>query len=143
MFINQAHVNWWQPELLIKFYSHWINDDKKHIINISSRAQYPNISKGYIYAAQKAALNHVSNNLVFNSNKKCKITTLNLGLIAKENHYLDVGKIEYQDVSDFIIFMLERPELEFSEVTIQHKQNYIHAQYLKEQQRFASMISTP
>ena len=81
VFINLAHVDFVQVDLLYKFYEAWKDDNEKYILNISSRASKSNISKGYIYAAQKAALNHLSDNLVYNSNKQCRITTLNLGLL--------------------------------------------------------------
>ena len=55
IFINQAHQGFSQVELLFRFFDAWKADAGKYIINMSSRAAQPNISKGYMYAAQKAA----------------------------------------------------------------------------------------
>ena len=60
IFINNAPVK--QAELLNEAYGEWKNDSSKLIINISSRAAKPNISKGYLYSAEKAALNHLADN---------------------------------------------------------------------------------
>ncbi len=120
VFINQAHLNWDQINVLEEFYDAWKDDDTKTIINISSRAAQPNISKGYRYAAQKAALNHMSNNMIYNSEKKCRICTLNLGLIE----HSEISSLTYEDISSIIKFILENKHLEFSEVTVSHRENY-------------------
>lgn len=121
IFINCAAVN--QIELLNDAYGEWKDDPSKLIINISSRAAKPNISKGYLYAAKKAALNHLADNLVYNSERKCGIVTLSLGLLEHE----DVPSLSYDDVIDQveqIIFdwYTDRPWA--SEITLQHRDNY-------------------
>ena len=63
IFINCAHVGFEQTNLLMKAFEAWKYNPSKKIINISSRAAQPNISLGYLYSAQKAALNHLANNL--------------------------------------------------------------------------------
>ena len=73
IFINCAAVDFKQTELLNECFNEWRNDSSKLIINIGSRAYKPNISKGYLYAAQKAALNHLADNLIYNSDRKCGI----------------------------------------------------------------------
>ena len=76
VFINYAHVGFKQVELLEYVFNEWKNDTSKLIINISSRAAQPNISSGYMYAAQKAALNHYAANLTYNCiGKQCITST--------------------------------------------------------------------
>lgn len=126
VFINHAHVEWEQVDLMEKFYRQWKDDDSKLLINISSRASQPNISKGYKYAAQKAALNHFSNNLIYNSEKKFRVCTLNLGLIEDE-----LSSLTYSEIADTILFVLKHNHLEFSEITVSHKENYRSVQQQK------------
>ena len=49
VFVNNAHVEWEQCRLLEEVYEVWKDDETKTIVNISSRAHQPNISKGYKY----------------------------------------------------------------------------------------------
>ena len=56
--INHAHNNFDQVKILEIADKVWRHNPNKMIINISSRAAQPNISKGFMYASQKAALNH-------------------------------------------------------------------------------------
>ena len=78
-------------------YVAWKDEPTKKIINISSRAAQPNISKGYLYSAQKAALNHLANNLTYNSDKTCRITTMNLGLLEDQ-----LPSISYKQVARWV-----------------------------------------
>jgi NADP-dependent 3-hydroxy acid dehydrogenase YdfG len=129
VFINCAHVGFTQTELLMQAYNAWKNDSNKTIINISSRASQPNISKGYLYAAQKASLNHLSNNLVYNSDKKCRITTLNLGLL---NHP-DLPSISHNEVAGWIYNHCTFSKyIDIPEMTFQHAENYQSVQRDKE-----------
>ena len=66
VFINCAHVGFEQTRLLQEWFNAWSDDNTKLIINISSRAGLPNLSKGYTYGAQKAALDHMTDNLTYN-----------------------------------------------------------------------------
>jgi NADP-dependent 3-hydroxy acid dehydrogenase YdfG len=121
VFINCAHVGFCQTELLMEAYNAWKDDSTKTIINISSRASQPNISKGYLYAAQKASLNHLSNNLVYNSDKKCRITTLNLGLLQHQ----DLPCISYNEVAGWIYrHCTGSKHIDIPEMTFQHAENY-------------------
>lgn len=129
--INHAHRGFRQTEILMHAYEAWKHDKTKYIINISSRAAQPNISKGYMYATQKASLNHLTNNLVYNSNKQCRITTINLGLL---NHD-DLPSVTHDEVADVIrwlIRMAEFTELEVPEITLQNRANYRDVQSDKE-----------
>lgn len=137
-FINCAHVGFEQTTLLMKAYNQWKNDDSKTIINISSRAVQPNISKGYLYASQKASLNHLSNNLVYNSEKKCRITTMNLGLL---NHK-ELPSISYNEVATWIYNHLTASKhFDIPEITIQNGANYLDVQNDKQSLRELEILS--
>lgn len=130
IFINHAHVGFCQTELLWSAFQAWKDDETKHIVNISSRAAKPNISKGYLYASQKAALNHLSDNLVYNSDKKCKITTLNLGMLENDD---ELPSISYHEVVSAIWWcVMNYPQMEVPEITIQHPASYVSVQKEKE-----------
>lgn len=127
VFINNAHVGFQQCFLLEEWCNAWRDDDSKLIINISSRAGLPNLSKGYMYAAQKAALDHLADNLLYNSNKKCRITTINLGMIEDS-----LPSVRYNEVCDLIDYILKTPiHLEIPRVFLQHAINYREVQNLK------------
>lgn len=127
IFINNAHVDFLQAELLYSVFKQWKDDPSKLIINISSRAGLPNLSKGYLYGAQKAALDHLSDNLIYNSDKKCRITTINLGMLEDE-----LPSVSYSEVCDLIKYVINMPKhLEISRVFLQHSTNYQQVQSLK------------
>lgn len=135
VFINNASEGFCQTEMFYAVFQKWFGLSDKYIINIGSRAGTPNISKGYLYAAQKAALSHLTDNLVFNCpQKRCKITTLNLGWLDENpQRVLDEGvddfKLPYYDVMKTIEFLLSQPEcVEIPSMTLQHSVNYKLAQ---------------
>ena len=124
-FINCAHVDFQQSFLLMKAFTEWRDDKTKTIINISSRAANANISKGYMYSAQKAALNHLSNNLTWNSDKKCRITTMNLGLL---NHP-DIPSTSHNEVASWIYsHCTGSKHIDIPEITLQNSENYLQVQ---------------
>lgn len=119
--INFAHQDFDQTKVLDIAHRAWKTDSTKYIINFSSRASQPNISKGYLYASQKSSLNHLSNNLTYNSEKQYKLTTLNLGLLNNE----DLPSLNWQDVSGVIFKLITSfPSIEIPEITIQAFSNY-------------------
>tara|TARA_R100000808_G_C2153121_1_gene163034 strand:- start:1088 stop:1615 length:528 start_codon:yes stop_codon:yes gene_type:complete len=124
--INCEHHKFKQVELLDLYFNKWRNIKNKYIINISSRAAQPNISKGYLYASQKAALNHYTNNIVYNSDKVCRVTTLNLGLMKHKT----LPSISYQDVADTIEWLIDS-DLDIPDMTVQHPANYGQVQHAK------------
>lgn len=127
--INHAHRDFDQTKILDIAYRSWKNDKSKYIINISSRASKPNISKGYMYATQKASLNFLTDTLVYNSDKLCRITTINLGLL---NHD-DLPSLTHKEVADAVEFLIDMPRhIEIPEITIQHSTNYQEVQSDKE-----------
>lgn len=128
VFINNAHVDFLQTETLYKVFSKWKDDPSKLIINISSRAGLPNLSKGYLYGAQKAALDHLTDNLVYNSDKQCRITTINLGMLEDE-----LPSVSYREVCDLISYIICLPNhLEIPRIFLQNSYNYREVQKLKE-----------
>ena len=79
-----------------------------------------------MYAAEKAALNHYTNNTVYNSDKLCRVTTLNLGLMSHKT----LPSISYLDVLKTINWLIES-HMEIPEITIQHRANYQQVQHDK------------
>ena len=129
VFINFAHKGFDQTKILDIAHRVWKDDDSKLIINFSSRASQPNISKGHLYASQKASLNHLSNNLTYNSDKKYKLTTINLGLL---NHN-ELPSLDWVDVCRLIHYIITAiPRIEIPDITIQQHANYQSVQRHKE-----------
>ena len=125
--INLAHQD--QSEILSIAHEAWEGEKTKYIINISSRASQPNISKGYMYASEKAQLNHLANNLQYNSKKRYKMTTINLGLLNDEN----LPSVKHQDVAGLIYKLITSyPDYEIADVTLQAHANYQSVQSDKE-----------
>lgn len=127
VFINNAHVGFKQTELLMEWFNAWKDDDSKLIINISSRAGLPNLSKGHLYAAQKASLDHLSDSLIYTTNKKVRITTLNLGMLEDE-----LPSVSYAEVCAILQFIITLPRhLEIPRLFLQNSANYKSIQELK------------
>lgn len=127
VFINLAHDHFSQSFVLDFLFKEWKDNPDKLIINISSRAAFPNLSKGYMYAAQKAALDHMAQNLTFNSEKKCRITNINLGLLVDE-----LPSLTYDEVCTTLRHVISRPKhIEIPNITLQHSHNYIDVQRQK------------
>jgi len=128
--INLAHQD--QAKILGITHRAWEGEKTKYVINISSRASQPNISKGYEYASEKAQLNHLANNLTYNSRKRYKMTTINLGLL---NHD-DLPSVKHQDVAGLIHKLITSyPDYEIVDVTLQAHANYSDIQSEKEMLR--------
>ena len=132
--LNFAHQD--QAEILSIAHEAWLNEGSKMIINFSSRASQPNISKGYKYASEKAQLNHLADNLQFNSKKRYKMTTINLGLLEHE-----LPSVRHQDVAGLIHKLITSyPEYEVSDITLQAHANYVDVQSdkdtLRDMERF-------
>lgn len=121
--LNFAHQD--QADILSIAHEAWLNEGSKMIINFSSRAGHPNISKGYKYASEKAQLNHLANNLTYNSKKKYKMSTINLGLINHE----DLPSLKWNDIANLVYKLVTAyPSIEFPEITMQHRANYMEVQ---------------
>ena len=130
VFINCANVGFDQVKLLEDCFKVFKSDPEKTIVNISSRAHQPNVSKGYMYASQKAALTHYANNLIYNNaEKQCRIMTVHLGLLNHDT----LPSLDYNEVSGFILRHLTwDSHFEIADVTLQHSANYLGVQQQKE-----------
>ena len=119
VFINNRHRSFKQTELLMEVFEKWKYTDKT-IVNIVSRSKYPNISKGYLYSASKAALNHLSNSLRLISDKKCRIIDINPGLLNS-----DLPSLSYSEISDMIVWCINLPNhIEVGELSVWHNTPY-------------------
>ena len=125
--INLANQD--QSKILSIAHEAWEGEKTKFIINISSRASQPNISKGYVYASEKAQLNHLANNYHYNSSKRYKMTTINLGLLNDES----LPSVKHQDVAGLIYKLITSyPDYEVADITLQAHANYQSVQSDKE-----------
>ena len=128
VFINNAHSPFAQTKVLAAVYLLWKDDPTKTIININSRAKYPNLSKGYIYSASKSSLSHLSDSLKFTTDKKCKIIDVNPGLLES-----DLPSLTYNEVADLIIYIINRPQhIEIGEISVYHNESYVEVQKQKQ-----------
>ena len=131
VFINHAHRDFDQTLILDKISEAWKDQPNKLIINISSRAAFPNLSQGRVYSAQKASLDHLANNITYNSKIKCRITTLNLGYIQDDSD--QIPGCTWQEVHDMIWTIIDLPKhLEIPNITMQHSHPYKLVQEMKE-----------
>ncbi len=122
VFINNRQNSFNQTKLLMEAFEKWRYTDKT-IVNIGSRSKYPklllggyinNISKGYLYSASKAALNHLSNSLRLISDKKCRIIDINPGLLES-----DLPSLSYKEIVDIVVWCIEQPKhIEIGEISV-------------------------
>jgi NADP-dependent 3-hydroxy acid dehydrogenase YdfG len=130
IFINNAYDGFNQTILLNELFNIW-KDKEKTIVNIVSRSKYPNISKGYLYSASKASLSHLSNNLRFVSDKKCRIIDINPGLLES-----DLPSLSYKEVADTIQYCINLPiHIEIGEISLWHKTPYSVISKLKDERK--------
>jgi len=128
IFINNRHNSFKQTELLMHVFDKWKYTNKT-IVNIVSRSKYPNISKGYLYSASKAALSHLSNSLRLISDKKCRVIDINPGLLES-----DLPSLSYVELADTIEYCINLPShIEIGEISIWHKTPYIKVSKLKDE----------
>jgi NAD(P)-dependent dehydrogenase (short-subunit alcohol dehydrogenase family) len=125
IFINCAHVGFEQTRLLEEWFKEWSADKTKLIINISSRAGLPNLTKGHMYGAQKAALDHMADNITYNCDyKQCRITTIGLGMLVE-----DYSSVTYSEVCDTLEYVIGLPpHIEIPRLYLQHADNYTQVQ---------------
>jgi short-subunit dehydrogenase involved in D-alanine esterification of teichoic acids len=131
VFINNAHEPFCQTDVLTALFNAWSNDPNKIIININSRAKYPNLSKGYVYSASKASLSHLSDSLKFTTPKKCRIMDINLGLLES-----DLPSLTYDEaakmITNFINMMQHEKHFEIGSVDLYHSAPYVEVQKQKQ-----------
>ena len=147
VFINNAHVDFWQTELLHEAYKQWKDDEDKLIINMSSRAGKNNISRGYLYSAQKASLIQLAENLNYNSDKVCGICTIHLGLLETpkfEQLPPLLEAVSYGDVCQLledIMFNFKTNRTFPTEITIEHRANYKEIQRQKKRMGLTQLFN--
>ncbi len=130
VFINNRHNSFNQSKLLMSAFDKWKDTDKT-IVNIGSRSKYPNISKGFMYSASKAALNHLSNNLRLNSDKTCRIIDINCGLLES-----DLPSLTYKEISDIVVWCINQPKhIEIGEISVWEKTPYKKISELKDEKK--------
>ena len=123
--INLAHQD--QTKILGITHRAWESNDKKYVINISSRAAVLTFLRD-TSMQEKAQLNHLADNLLFNSKKRYKMTTINLGLLEHE-----LPSVKHQDVAGLIHKLITSyPDYEVSDITLQAHANYTEVQEDKE-----------
>jgi len=123
LFINNAHPMFDQTRMLMEVFDRWKHKDKT-IVNIISRAKYDNISKWFMYSASKASLSHLSHNLRFNTDKKCKIIDVNPGLLES-----DLSSLTYKEMADIVMWCINQPQhIEIGEVSAWHRDSYVNVQ---------------
>ena len=131
IFINNAHETFCQTEVLAAVYNIWANDPSKIIVNINSRAKYPNLSKGFMYSASKASLSHLSDSLKFTTPKKCKIMDVNLGLLES-----DLPSLTYRDAAVTIVWLIKnmanKRHLEIGSIDLYNNESYVKVQKQKQ-----------
>lgn len=126
VFINNAYSDFYQTTILQQMFNKWKNRSKT-IVNIISRAKYPNISKGYMYSASKASLSHLAHALRFSTEKKCRIIDICPGLM---NSKLD--SLSHKETAEIIIWCINQPKhIEIGEISFWHKSPYVEVQKQK------------
>ncbi len=96
IFINNAHLNFHQTELLYQIFNQW-RSKKKLIINIGSNARdFINMNKVYDYSVQKLALNNASKQL--GRLDVCRVTTIDFGFLSRPTG----NTIPYSEAIDYI-----------------------------------------
>ena len=122
VFINNASDRFFQVELFLHVYDLWRLDHEKLIINIGSRAAAPNSSVNTLYSTSKNALSFAVSNCVYkDSSKACRVTIINLGLVAK----IPQMSLNLSDVASSVETVIYSPvELEFSRIDVHHRAPY-------------------
>lgn len=127
IFINNAYHSNSQIELFTLFFQNWLEDETKTIVNISSQSKYPGQSVNWSgYSAYKAALNHQAYLCAFKTNRKCRIISINPGLV-KTDMTLDAqktkkGMLTPEEVAQAVKYAIELPQhIEIGELSLWYK----------------------
>lgn len=122
IFINNASNRFFQAELFLHVYNRWRLDHNKLIINIGSRASAINSSINAIYSASKNALNFVVSNCLYkDSEKACRVSVINLGMVGK----IPEMSLDLDDVAASVEMVIYAPaEIEISRLDVHHRAPY-------------------
>ena len=127
IFINNAYYSNSQTELFTLFFENWLYDENKTIVNISSQSKYPGMSKNWSgYSAYKASLNHQAYLCGFKTDRKCRIITVNPGLV-RTSMTLDAqqsnkGMLTAEEVAQAVDWAISLPQhIEIGELSLWYK----------------------
>lgn len=127
VFINNAFHSNAQTELFTLFFKNWMYDGSKTIVNISSQSKYPGQSVNWSgYSAYKASLNHQAYLCAFKTERKCRIITINPGLVktdlTSETQRSLKGMLSPKEVADTVKYTIELPQhIEVGELSLWYK----------------------
>ena len=122
IFINNASDRFFQAELFLHIYNQWRLNHDKLIINIGSRASAINSSINALYSASKNALNFAVSNCIYkDSDKACRVSVINLGMVGK----IPEMSLDLDDVATSVEMVIYAPaETEISRLDIHHRAPY-------------------
>ena len=110
IFINNAHANSKQMELLYSLYELWKGDETKTIINISSNSGDGIKTHVHPYAVFKSALDKTVEQLQNIKETRCKIINLRPGLVDTPRvKHITGDKMYISNVVDIVKFVLAAP----------------------------------
>lgn len=127
IFINNAYQDNSQVELFTLLFENWMYSENKTILNISSQSKYPGMSKNWSgYSAYKAALNHQSYLCAFKTDRKCRIITINPGLVktqmTESAQAVNKPMISPIEVANAVDWVLSLPQhIEVGELSLWYK----------------------
>ena len=127
IFINNAYHSNAQTELFTLFFENWMYDENKTIVNISSQSKYPGQSVNWSgYSAYKASLNHQAYLCAFKTDRKCRIITINPGLVktqmTSDAQKTGKGMITPEEVAEAVIWAVSQPQhIEIGELSLWYK----------------------
>lgn len=127
IFINNAFSSNAQTELFTLFFEEWMYEEDKTIVNISSQSKYPGMSKNWSgYSAYKASLNHQAYLCAFKTDRKCRIITINPGLVRTDMtlnaQTVNKGMITPKEVANSVKWALGQPQhIEIGELSLWYK----------------------
>ncbi len=121
IFVNNAHYDFAQCELLDGIFNLWKDDPSKTIVNIISRARY-GLGKAKFYGQTKIELYTKAKNMMFNSNKRCRIININPGYVKTDmvaHADSSVKMLTPEQLADMIKWCLDQPQgVEVGELSV-------------------------
>lgn len=109
VFINNAHAEYAQTQLLYELWDRWAGLDKT-IINISSNTTDGIKKHTHEYSAQKASLEKANEQLA-NMNKPCKVTMFRFGYIGTERILKNVNPASFITTDDAAQFIIDAMQM--------------------------------
>jgi hypothetical protein len=105
VFINNAHADYAQTQLLYELWNRWAGLDKT-IINISSNTTDGIKKHPHEYSAQKASLEKANEQLA-NMNTLCKVTMFRFGYIGTDRILKNVNPNSFINIGDAAQFIID------------------------------------